>query len=239
MTERPGLLGRLKRAISATLNDAVEAVSDPGHEIALMLDDLADQIKQAERDLHQALVDAKVMDRKLAEATKAEADWGKRAEQALRLGDEALARAALLRRGEIAAEKRATEETLVQHRQLIEDMKAGIATAKSKHKTLNLRRGSLIAQARAHKKGLSASGLGSGGRGGDRLGAIEDKIAQLEALNEVAAEDMSARAEEAAIDAKFARLTGEGGGDVDDALAALKAKIGANKALSGGKGDPE
>jgi phage shock protein A len=51
---------------------------------------------------------------------------------------------------------------------------------------------------------------------------------------------MSARAEEAAIDAKFARLTGEGGGgDVDDALAALKAKIGANKALSGGKGDPE
>ncbi|MBK8260418.1 MAG: PspA/IM30 family protein [Nannocystis sp.] len=239
MTERPGLLGRLKRAISATLNDAVEAVSDPGHEIALMLDDLADQIKQAERDLHQAVVDAKVMDRKLAEATKSEADWGKRAEQALRLGDEALARAALLRRGEIAAEKRATEETLVQHRQLIEDMKSGIAAAKSKHKTLNLRRGSLIAQARAHKKGLSAGGLSGGGRAGDRLGEIEDKIAQLEALNEVAAEDMSARAEEAAIDAKFARLTGEGGGDVDDALAALKAKIGANKALSGGKGDPE
>lgn len=239
MTERPGLLGRLKRAISATLNDAVEAVSDPGHEIALMLDDLADQIKQAERDLHQAVVDAKVMDRKLAEATKSEADWGKRAEQALRLGDEALARAALLRRGEVAAEKRATEETLVQHRQLIEDMKSGIAAAKSKHKTLNLRRGSLIAQARAHKKGLSAGGLAAGGRAGDRLGEIEDKIAQLEALNEVAAEDMSARAEEAAIDAKFARLAGEGGGDVDDALAALKAKIGANKALSGGKGDPE
>ena len=40
MTDKPGLFSRFKRAISSTLNDAVDAVTDPGQEIALMLDDL-------------------------------------------------------------------------------------------------------------------------------------------------------------------------------------------------------
>ena len=116
-------------------------------------------------------------------------------------------------------------------------MRSGITTAKSKHKTLNLRRGSLMAQARAHKKGLTASNLASGAGGAERLSSIEDRIAQLEALNEVAAEDLSSRAQAAAIDAEFARLErGGGGGEVDDALAALKAKMAA-KALAEGKDD--
>lgn len=235
MTDKPGLFGRLKKAISSTLNDAVEAVSDPGQEIALMLDDLADNIKKAERDLQQAVVDAKVMERKLADATKTEGEWEKRAEQALRLGDETLARAALQRKAELATERRTTEATLVEQRKVIEDMKIGIAQAKAKHKNLNLRRGSLIAQARAHKKGLTASNIAAGAGGAERLSAIEDKIAQLEALNEVAAEDMNAQAQEAAIDAQLRQLERQGGtSEVDDALSALKAKMGA-KAIAEGK----
>lgn len=235
MTDKPGLFGRLKKAISSTLNDAVEAVSDPGQEIALMLDDLADNIKKAERDLQQAVVDAKVMERKLADATKTEGEWEKRAEQALRLGDETLARAALQRKAELATERRTTEETLVEQRKVIEDMKIGITQAKAKHKNLNLRRGSLIAQARAHKKGLTASNIAAGAGGAERLSAIEDKIAQLEALNEVAAEDMNAQAQEAAIDAQLRQLERQGGtSEVDDALSALKAKMGA-KAIAEGK----
>src|SRR5690348_157379 len=103
MSDKPGLFGRLRNSISSTLNSAVDAVSDPGQEVALMLDDLATQIQQAEKDLHQAVVDRKVMERKIEELAKNEKEWEKKAETALRLGDENLARQALKRKSEISA----------------------------------------------------------------------------------------------------------------------------------------
>jgi len=231
MSDKPGILSRMRRSISSALSDAVEAVSDPGQEIALMLDDLADQIKQSERDLHQSIVDQKMMEKKGASLKKSEEDWDKRAEQAVRLGDETLARAALERRVEIADERRATEETLVEQRKLIEDMRRGIAEATKRHKSLNNRRGTLIAQARAAKKGTTPSGAINASGALGRMGAIEDRIAQIEALNEVHAEGLDARTEEAAIDAKLAEL--EGHSEVDDALEALKAKMAGQRQLKG------
>ncbi|MCA9638030.1 MAG: PspA/IM30 family protein [Myxococcales bacterium] len=236
MSDKPGLFSRMRRSISSALSDAVEAVSDPGQEIALMLDDLADQIKQSERDLHQSIVDHKVMEKKAEALRKSEGEWEKRAEQAVRLGDETLARAALQRRVEIAAERQACDEGLVEQRKLIESMRQGIAEAKTKHKQLNLRRGTLIAQARAAKKGMTSTGAIHAGGGLDRMSAIEDRIAQLEAFNEVHAETMDAAAQEAAIDAQLAAL-GAGGAtsEVDDALEALKAKMRAQQAITAGK----
>jgi len=232
MTNKPGLFSRFKQAISSTLNDAVEAVSDPGQEIALMLDDLADNIRKSELDLKQAIVDQKMMERKLEQLRKDDAAWGKRAEGAVNLGDDTLARAALLRKTELAAEVQATEEALVQQRALVEDVRSGITTAKSKLKTLNLRRGSLMAQARASKQSGGMSNIPGDVGAGSRMDAIEDKIARIEALNEVAAEGADQKIQEAALDAKLAQLEAKDG--VDDALEQLKAKMRA-KALEEGK----
>lgn len=232
MTNKPGLFSRFKQAISSTLNDAVDAVTDPGQEIALMLDDLADNIRKSELDLKQAIVDQKMMERKLEQLRKDDAAWGKRAEQAVNLGDDTLARAALLRKTELAAEVQATDEALVQQRALVEDVRTGITAAKTKLKSLNLRRGSLMAQARASKQSGGASNIPGDAGAGARMDAIEDKIARLEALNEVAAEGADQKIQEAQIDAKLAQL--EGKSEVDDALALLKAKMQA-KALEEGK----
>jgi phage shock protein A len=232
MANKPGLFGRLKQAISSTLNDAVEAVSDPGQEIALMLDDLADNIRKSELDLKQAIVDQKMLERKLEQLRKDEASWTARAEGAVNLGDDTLARAALQRKVELSAEVEANDESLVQQRKLVEELRLGINTSKSKLKALNLRRGSLMAQARAAKQNGGSNIPGDAGAG-DRMDAIEDKIARLEALNEVAAESMDGKVQEAALDAKLAALD-DRGGPVDDALEALKAKMRA-KQLEAGK----
>ena len=89
-----------------------------------------------------------------------------------------------------------------------------------------------MAQARAAKQSGGSSIPGDAGAG-DRMNAIEDKIARLEALNEVAAESMDGKVQEAALDAKLAQLESSGAG-VDDALEALKAKMRA-KQLEAGK----
>lgn len=233
MAERTGLFSRLKKAIQSTLNDAVDAVSDPGQEVALMLDDLAEQIRKSELDLKQSIVDQKMMEKKLDQLTKDEKSWQARAEQALGLGDDTLARAALQRKVEIAQERQATDEALVQQRKLVEDLRQGIADAKGKLKALNLRRGTLMAQARAVKASGGTTSLPSDAGAGQRIDAIEEKIARLEALNEVSAEGMEERVTEAKIDAQLADLSGRS--DVDDALAALKAKLQAKQLEEGKK----
>lgn len=232
MSEKTGLFRRLKKAIQSTLNDAVEAVSDPGQEVALMLDDLAENIRKSELDLKQAIVDQKMMEKKLEQVARDEAAWQRRAEQAITIGDETLARAALQRKGEIAQEREATDEALVQQRKLVEDLRQGINDARSKLKTLNLRRGTLMAQARANKQSGGAGNIPGDAGAGARMDAIENKIARLEALNEVSAEDVDGRIQEADIDAQLNRLDAKN--ELDDALTALKLKMQA-KQLDEGK----
>jgi phage shock protein A len=231
---KPGLFTRMRRAISSSVNDAMDSISDPGQELALMLDDLGAEIKQAEVDLKQAVVERKMMERKIAELDKKEQGWVARAEQAVKLGDETLARAALERKVAIGQERKDMEMGLLEQTKLVADMGDHIATSKAKLKSLNLRRGTLMAQARAAKAGgSSAAGVGMAQT--TRIDAIEDKIAQLEAFNDVHAETSGGRAEEARIDAELRKL--EGSSELDDELAALKAKIAGEtpKALNKGK----
>jgi phage shock protein A len=228
--DKPGVFGRLRRAISGTLSDAVDSMSDPGQEVALMLDDLAAQLEQAQADLRQALVDRKVMERKLDEARKTSESWRARAEQAVRLADDKLARAALERRADAAREVGELEVGLAEQHRLVEEMTAGIKTSRAKLKALNQRRGTLMAQARAARRGV-APGAELGQGAASRLDEIEHKIAALEAYNEVVREVDGGRVQEAEIDARLAELDGRSA--VDDELEALKAKMRGRGALPG------
>jgi phage shock protein A len=220
-TKKPGLFSRLKSSISSSLTGAVDSMTDPGHEVALMLDDLAHQIQKSEKDLRQAMVDRKVLERKLEELKAKEKDWYRRAEQALKLSDEELAKQALKRKAEFSEQARDTEAALTEQRNLVETMSASVKESKSRLKSLNLRRGSLMAQARAAKKGLAPGQFSDGGATA-RMDEIEQRIGQIEALNEVQAE-LGGDLEEAAIDARLSDLAGES--EADDALAELKAKM--------------
>jgi phage shock protein A len=236
---KPGFFTRMKRAITSTVDDAIESVSDPGQELSLLIDDLGAEIKQAEKDHQQAVVDRKLLERKLAEIQTKEQGWLVRAEQAMKLGDETLARAALQRKVEIGQERATIDQAIVEQTKLAEDMRDHIKQAKAKHKSLSLRRGTLMAQARAAKAGgTSAAGIGMAQS--SRLDEIEGKIAQIEAFNEVHAEMNGAEIEEQRIDAELRKLDRQlgPGSALDDELALLKAKIaaGGSKSLTEGKG---
>ncbi len=231
MSNKPGLFSRIKNTISSALNDAVDSVSDPGQEVALMIDDLGAQIQQSEQDLKQAIVDRKMLERKIGELEASVKQWEGKAEQALRLGDEALARAALERKGDYAMQLVEAKSGHAEQTRLADSMQEQIKQAKSKHKSLNLRRGTLMAAARAAKKGVAPGTLGDGGTL-SRLDDIEHKINQLEALNEVHAELGGQTAQDMEVDAKLAKLEGDSG--LDDELARLKAKM-AQKSLPKGE----
>ncbi|RMG98905.1 MAG: PspA/IM30 family protein [Deltaproteobacteria bacterium] len=231
MAKKEGFFTRLRKAISGAASDAVDAVRDPGSEIALAIDDLAAEIKRAEKDLKTALVERKVMERKIEELRAEVGTWQQRAERAVAAGDEDLARAALRNKQDVAERLRATEEALAEQRALVERMKSEIDAAKRRWKSLDLRRGTLMAQARAQKAQLR----GGGAVGDDplsRLSAIESRIAEMEAMQEVAAELSEDQVEAAAVDARFAELERDRG--LDDELEALKAKMRDERALPEG-----
>jgi len=235
MSNKPGLFSRFKNTISSALNDAVDSVSDPGQEIALMIDDLGSQIRDSEKDLRQAVVDRKMLERKIEELGASEKEWQGKAEQALKLGDEDLARAALKRKGDYSMQADEARSGLAEQTTLAETMHVQIKEAKVKHKSLNLRRGTLMAKARAAKKGVSLGGINDGGTL-SRLDDIENKINELEAFNEVSAELDGNTAAEAEVDAKLAELAGES--ELDDELSRLKAKM-QNEQKSLPKGDDD
>lgn len=226
MSKKPGLFSRLKTSISGALNDAVDSVSDPGQEVALMLDDLAEAIKKSEHDLKTAMVERKMLERKIEEVGTKEKDWQARAEQALKLGDEELARAALKKKSDYTIQKREGEIAYNEQAHIVETMTRQVKETKAKLKGLNLRRGSLMAQARAAKRGVPQGTIGDGGAT-HRMDAIENRIAEIEALNEVNREIGGDAVEEAELDAKLADLAGESELDAD--LDALKAKMGQNQ----------
>ena len=235
MTNKPGLFSRLKNSISSALNDAVDAVSDPGQEVALMLDDLRDTLQKAEKDLKQGVVDRKMMERKIAKLEADQVSWQKRAEQAVTLGDETLARAALEKRNELRAEIMAATADLVTQVKYVEGLAQDIKGGKAKYKSLNLKRGTLVAQARAMKASEGKADFGASSAG-SRIDEIEDKIAALEAMNEVHAELSGMDEDAMEIDRKLAALD-TGNSAVDDELAKLKAKLAGQRQL--GAGDDE
>ncbi len=229
---KPGFFARLRNAITSTIDGAVDSATDPGQELALMLDDLGAQIKQAEQDHRQAVVDRKMMERKIAGLTQDEAGWLARAEQALRAGEEALARAALTRKNDVSEELHHLENALGDQIATIESMAEQIRTAKARYKSLNLRRGSLMAQARAHKRGADADSP-FGASPLSKLEEIEGKIAELEAYNEVSSSFADERVSDMRLEAKLASLgPANGRSVVDDQLEALKAKMAAPKSLT-------
>lgn len=233
MSKKPGLFSRLKTSISSALNDAVDAVSDPGQEVELMLDDLRDSLQKAEGDLKQGLVDRKMMEKKIAKTESEVTAWQGRAEQALTLGDENLARAALEKKNDLAAELGAAKSDLIQQIKYVEDLADDIKRGKAKYKQLNLRRGTLVAQARAAKKSGGAGDFGAG-RATSRIDDIESKIAALEAMNEVHAELEGYDEETADVERKLAALD-TSTSELDDELAALKARVAGKRALESAK----
>lgn len=226
---KPGLFGRLRRAISSQLNSVVDDLSDPGQEVALLIDDLAAQIKVAQGNLRQALVDQKVMEKKLSELDASQADWQKKAEQALKIGDESLARAALEQKNAAEQKRLSVLEALTDQRNTVDAMKSEIERSTARHKELNLRRGTLMAQARSQKQAEesgSTSDVGSG------LADIEAKIDAMEAMQEAHAELSAEKDAEAKVQRQFAQM--ESKSEIDDELEALKQKLAGQKSLPEG-----
>ena len=150
-----GILGKLSTLIKSNVNDVIDGMQDPAKEIDQMVRDMEDSARQARTEVAQCMGEEKRLQKRI-EALDAEIkSWEDRAATAVRAGDDALAKEALLRKGEKEAERAETQKALQEQQVYVDQLAVGLKALDARVKDVKLRQGSLREKARASKRGGS------------------------------------------------------------------------------------
>lgn len=118
------LLERVGTLLRANLNDLIEKAEDPEKLLKQLVLDMENQLMQIKTQVAIALADEHLLEKKHQEHQASEADWKRKAELAVRKGDDALARAALER-------SLSAQSMSAGFAQQIEDQKTEVETLKN------------------------------------------------------------------------------------------------------------
>jgi phage shock protein A len=211
------ILGRLSSLVKSNLNNAIDSMQDPAKEIDQMIRDMEDSAKQARTEVAQCMAEEKRVTDLEGDAT----DWEKRAGTAVRAGDDALAKEALLRKAEKEAERAEAQKGLQEQGVYVDQLTQALKALDARLKDIKLRQGTLRAKARANRSGSPLSGKTSAFDDFDRMAGRIDAVEAEASLDE----DLGGRTEaSAAAERKLNAMAAES--SVDDALAELKKKLG-------------
>src|ERR1700722_8980853 len=156
-----GIFDRMGKVIQSNLNSLLDKAEDDKKLVELNLDEMDVQIKAGHQEVVQAVAAEKQL-RKRTDDLRAESDkWDKRAELALKNGDETLAREALKQKKRVTAEADGADKARGEQRDIALHMKEELERMKEKLAALKLRKGTIVARAQQSRGG--AEQLGSKG----------------------------------------------------------------------------
>lgn len=213
-----GILGRINTVIKSNVNDLLDKMSDPAKEIDLLVIDMEKNLKQAKEEVITATAAAKRARMRWEQLQQDQETWQHRAEQAVRAGDDDLARQALQEKMQIASEAQAALGQAEEQEAYAEQLKQSLKALEVRVKEVKARKETLKERAKAAKEGRSGLRQGKAFQEFDRL---EDRIEALETEAELGE---SLDAKDAATAAKFAKLD-QPDPKIEDALAELKRKM--------------
>ena len=224
-----GIFSRLNRVIKSNLNALIDQAEDADKMIGQTVADMKSALKRARKDLIEAMGSAKRLENKEKDLEQEAVDWEQKAILALERDDEDLAREALRRKSRTLREAqnvraRVAEQTSAAHalKAQLERIEEQLDDLKARQKTL----GAQVRRARSQQPDPTRpTGDRLGGGAFSDLERMADQIDQLDA--EVEAHQLLEDPKSAELDARFSALESEEGEDeVNDELAALKAKLG-------------
>ena len=218
-----GLFQRFGDIISANLNDMVDRFEDPEKMLKQAVREMEAAIVEARRETARAMASEKLAAKELADSERQSADWAKRAEQAVRAGDDALARKALTRKQEHDKVTAALQDQTAAAAEASQTLRRQLEAMQSKLAEANRRLGTLVARQKAAavraKIQAGVGGVEMNSEAFDKFERLRKKVdrveAETEALRELDMGDSAPEQEDAAGDL-----------DVEAALAELKKKMG-------------
>jgi phage shock protein A len=216
-----GILGRLSTLIKSNVNDAIDGMQDPGKELDQMVRDMEDSAREARSEVATCMGEEKRLQKRVEALDEELKLWTDRAEKAVRAGDDNLAKEALKRRGEKEAERAETQKSLQEQGVYVDQLTTALKALEARVKDVKLRQGTLRERARAAKGVSPLSGKTSAF---DDFERMSSKIDAVEAAASLGDELDGRTAASAETERKLKALDADS--SVDDALAALKKKLG-------------
>jgi phage shock protein A len=196
-------------------------MQDPGKELDQMVRDMEDSARQARSEVAACMGEEKRLQKRLESIDEEIKLWSDRAEKAVRAGDDNLAKEALRRRGEKESERTETQKSLQEQGVYVDQLSTALKALEARVKDVKLRQGTLRERARAAKGVSPLSGKTSAF---DDFERMSSKIDAVEAAATLGDELDGRSAASAETERKLAALDADS--SVDDALAALKKKLG-------------
>ncbi|MBD2388717.1 PspA/IM30 family protein [Cylindrospermum sp. FACHB-282] len=216
-----GLFDRIRRVVSANLNDLVNKAEDPEKMLDQAVLEMQEDLVQLRQGVAQTIAAQKRTEKQYNDAQNEINKWQRNAQLALQKGDENLARQALERKKTYTETGTALKASLDQQNTQVETLKRNLIQLESKISEAKTKKEMLKARITTAKAQEQLQGMVSGMNTSSAMSAferMEEKVLIQEARAQSAGELAGAD-----LETQFARL--ESGSDVDDELAALKAQM--------------
>ncbi|MEH2240115.1 PspA/IM30 family protein [Nostoc sp.] len=216
-----GLFDRIKRVVSSNLNDLVNKAEDPEKMLEQAILEMQEDLVQLRQGVAQTIAAQKRSEKQYNDAQNEINKWQRNAQLALQKGDENLARQALERKKTYTDTSTALKASLDTQSTQVETLKRNLIQLESKISEAKTKKEMLKARITTAKAQEQLQGMVRGMNTSSAMSAferMEEKVliqeSRAQALGELAGADL---------ETQFAQL--EGGSDVDDELAALKAQM--------------
>lgn len=239
-----GIFDRFSKVISSNMNALLDKAEDPRKSVELLIEEMREQIRRGRQEVVSAVAAEKQLRTKVKELDEQIEKWRRRAELAVKAGDENLAREALLFKKRLVEERDRAEGLRAEQRGQALQLKDDLERAEGKLKELEAKKGTIVARYKQARAGGGAEALGADGDGPtpfDELRRMEDKMdradAEAEAMQEakdIISKPKGGKMSEAELEARFADLeeggsstssSSSGDDDVDEELRALRKKF--------------
>ncbi len=218
-----GIFSRIADIFKANVNDTLDKAEDPEKMLKQMVIEMEQSVNKATLAVANAIANEKNLERKLEKARNEKTDWEQKAVQALNVGRDDLAKAALEKK--VISERNYLDLQPIyeQAKTTSDKMRTQLNSLKAKLDEARSRQSTLIARSQAAKaqKQIAQSFSGVGSDAFSKFDKYETKIEQLESQAE-AFETLAG--ENTKLDDEFKMLGTSS--SVDAELLALKEKMG-------------
>jgi len=215
---------RISDVLSANLNDLIDRVEDPERMIKQIIREMEENISKAKAGVIEAIASEKQLQKDLEQHRRQSAEWQQKAEEALQVNKEELARAALIRKKEHDNIIKALEPSWEAAKNTSERLKTQLHALEAKLEEARRKRSTLVARQRAAEArqhmDKTLANFQAGIDAQANFARMEDKVAEMEARVEAAAE---LHGDASQLEKDFLAMEVEQ--EVENELAALKRKV--------------
>ena len=141
-----GFFARLKVLLKSNINDMISNAEDPEKMLNQILQDMRDQFSTAKKEVALAIADEKRLKKQYEDSKKKADNWTKKAMFAVKAGDDALAKKALLRKTEVEGLAAEYKEQWVSQKAVAENLKEALRTLNRKIEEAKRKKNLLIAK---------------------------------------------------------------------------------------------